>query len=61
MPPWVRVAEGDAVTPPQVEHALTDVRREFLEPVRALAEWVMTNAPRMDAARTTYAVRRAAA
>ncbi|MFA6113630.1 MAG: helix-turn-helix domain-containing protein [Sphingomonas sp.] len=47
------------VTPPQVEYALTDLGREFLEPVRALAEWVMTNAPRMDRARAAYAARRA--
>ncbi|WP_256731525.1 helix-turn-helix domain-containing protein [Sphingomonas sp. dw_22] len=45
--------------PPQVEYALTDLGREFLDPVRALAEWVMTNAPRMDAARAAYAARRA--
>lgn len=47
------------VTPPQVEYALTDLGREFLDPVRALAEWVMMNAPRMDAARAAYAARRA--
>ena len=46
------------VTPPQVEYALTDLGREFLEPVRGLAEWVMTNAPRMEAARVAYAERR---
>ncbi len=48
------------VTPPQVEYALTDLGREFLEPVRALAEWVMMNTPRMDAARAAYLARRAA-
>jgi DNA-binding HxlR family transcriptional regulator len=47
------------VTPPQVEYALTDLGREFLEPVRALAEWVMMNTPRMDAARAAYSARRA--
>ncbi|MCO6049501.1 helix-turn-helix transcriptional regulator [Mesorhizobium sp. RP14(2022)] len=47
------------VTPPQVEYALTDLGREFLEPVRALAEWVMVNSPRMEAARAAYATRRA--
>ena len=47
------------VTPPQVEYALTDLGREFLEPVRTLAEWVMMNAPRMEAARAAYAARRA--
>jgi DNA-binding HxlR family transcriptional regulator len=46
------------VTPPQVEYALTDLGREFLEPVRALAEWVLANSPRMDAARLAYATRR---
>jgi len=47
------------VTPPQVEYALTELGREFLEPVRSLAEWVMVNTPRMDAARAAYAARRA--
>jgi DNA-binding HxlR family transcriptional regulator len=47
------------VTPPQVEYALTDLGCEFLEPVRSLAEWVMTNTPRMDAARAAYQARRA--
>lgn len=47
------------VTPPQVEYALTDLGCEFLEPVRTLAEWVMLNTPRMEAARAAYAVRRA--
>ncbi len=47
------------VAPPQVEYALTDLGREFLEPVRTLAEWVMTNTPRMDAARIAYVTRRA--
>jgi DNA-binding HxlR family transcriptional regulator len=47
------------VTPPQVEYALTDLGREFLEPVGALAEWVLENASRMDAARLAYAERRA--
>jgi DNA-binding HxlR family transcriptional regulator len=45
------------VTPPQVEYALTDLGREFLCPIRSLAEWVLENAPRMDAARLAYAVR----
>ncbi|MDB5682235.1 MAG: HxlR family transcriptional regulator [Sphingomonas bacterium] len=47
------------VTPPQVEYALTDLGREFLEPVRALAEWVLANSARMDAERLAYAKRRA--
>jgi DNA-binding HxlR family transcriptional regulator len=45
--------------PPQVEYALTDLGREFLQPVQGLAEWVLTNSARMDAARLAYAERRA--
>jgi DNA-binding HxlR family transcriptional regulator len=47
------------VTPPQVEYALTDLGREFLVPVQGLAEWVLANSARMDAARIAYAARRA--
>ena len=47
------------VMPPQVEYALTDFGREFLVPVWGLAEWVLTNAGRMDAARLAFAQRRA--
>jgi DNA-binding HxlR family transcriptional regulator len=43
------------VTPPQVEYALTDLGREFLRPVQALAEWVIANTARLDAARAAYA------
>ena len=46
------------VKPPQVEYALTELGFELLVPVRALAEWVIDNSPRMDAARATYAKRR---
>ena len=46
------------VTPPQVEYALTDLGREFLCPVRALAEWVIQNSPRIEAARAAFAERR---
>lgn len=46
-------------TPPQVEYALTDLGREFSSPVQTLAEWVIANASRMDAARARYAERRA--
>jgi DNA-binding HxlR family transcriptional regulator len=46
------------VTPPQVEYALTDLGHEFLKPVQTLAEWVVENAPRMDAARAVFAERR---
>lgn len=48
------------VTPPQVEYALTDLGREFLNPVQVLAEWVVGNSARIDAARAAYAQRRAA-
>jgi len=46
------------VTPPQVEYALTELGRDLLSPVQALAEWVVVNAARMDAARAAYAERR---
>lgn len=46
--------------PIQVEYALTDLGREFLCPVRALAEWVIENSDRMETARIAYAGRRAA-
>lgn len=45
--------------PPQVEYALTELGREFLQPVQKLAEWVVENAPRMNAARASFARRRA--
>lgn len=45
-------------TPPQVEYALTGLGREFLDPVQGLAEWVIKNSARMDAARAAYADRR---
>lgn len=48
------------VTPPQVEYALTDLGREFLAPVRGLAEWVVANSTRIDEARAAYADRRSA-
>lgn len=47
------------VAPPQVEYALTQLGREFLSPVQALAEWVITNSSRLDAARAAYARGRA--
>jgi DNA-binding HxlR family transcriptional regulator len=46
------------VTPPQVEYALTDLGHEFLNPVRSLAEWVIDNSSRMDAAREAFVKRR---
>lgn len=47
------------VNPPQVEYALTELGREFLAPVQALAEWVVANSSRMDTARAAYLKRRA--
>src|ERR1700761_624047 len=48
-------------TPPQVEYALTDLGREFSKPVQTLAEWVVANSARIDAARSAYAERRTSA
>jgi DNA-binding HxlR family transcriptional regulator len=41
--------------PPQVEYALTELGKDFLRPVRGLAEWVAANSERITAARTAYA------
>ncbi len=49
------------LNPPQVEYALTDLGREFLHPIRLLAEWVLENAARIEAARAAYAERASAA
>jgi DNA-binding HxlR family transcriptional regulator len=48
------------ITPPKVEYALTDLGRDLLNPVRALADWVIANSARIDAARAAYAARQAA-
>jgi DNA-binding HxlR family transcriptional regulator len=40
--------------PPQVEYALTDLGRELLSPVSALAQWTAANTPRIMAARAEY-------
>jgi DNA-binding HxlR family transcriptional regulator len=45
--------------PPQVEYALTDLGRDLRQPVQALAEWVIENSSRMEAARAAYAARQA--
>ena len=45
--------------PPQVEYALTDLGRDLRNPVQALAEWVIENSARMDAARAAYALKQA--
>lgn len=44
--------------PPQVEYALTELGREFLRPLRSLAEWVLQNHNRIDEARAAFAARR---
>jgi DNA-binding HxlR family transcriptional regulator len=43
--------------PPQVEYALTDLGRELLQPVSALAEWTAANTQRILAARAEYDAR----
>jgi DNA-binding HxlR family transcriptional regulator len=45
--------------PPQVEYALTDLGRDLRNPVQALADWVIENSSRMDAARVAYAAKQA--
>lgn len=45
------------VNPPQVEYALTELGQDFLHPIRGLAEWMLENAPGIDAARSRYAAR----
>jgi DNA-binding HxlR family transcriptional regulator len=46
-------------TPPQVEYELTDLGRELLCPVGALAEWAKANQARVDAAREAFDARQA--
>jgi DNA-binding HxlR family transcriptional regulator len=46
-------------TPPQVEYTLTDLGRDFLKPVYVLADWVIANTERINAARMTFAAGRA--
>jgi DNA-binding HxlR family transcriptional regulator len=47
--------------PPQVSYSLTDLGRELLVPVSALAEWTAANTQRIVAARADYDSRMAAA
>jgi DNA-binding HxlR family transcriptional regulator len=47
--------------PPRVDYALTDLGRELLQPVSALAQWTAANTPRIMAARAEYDARAAAA
>jgi DNA-binding HxlR family transcriptional regulator len=49
------------MNPPQVEYALTDLGRQLLRPVQALAEWTLANADRIEAARRAYDARGGAA
>ena len=46
-----------ASVPPQVDYSLTDLGRELLGPVSALAEWTAANTPRIMAARAEYDAR----
>jgi DNA-binding HxlR family transcriptional regulator len=43
--------------PPQVEYALTDLGRELLQPVSALAGWTAQNTQRILTARAAYDAR----
>ena len=46
--------------PPQVEYELTDLGRDFLNPVSGLAEWVVKNSARIEGARAVFAARKSA-
>ena len=46
--------------PPQVEYELTKLGRDFLTPVKGLAEWVVKHSAQIEAARNAYAAKRAA-
>lgn len=45
--------------PPQVEYALTDLGQDFLRPVYGLADWVIAHSAQIEAARATFAKKRA--
>ena len=45
--------------PPQVDYELTDLGREIVGPVRALAAWALGRADRIQQARTRYDARAA--
>jgi DNA-binding HxlR family transcriptional regulator len=49
-----------ATTPPSVAYALTDLGRELLMPVKALADWATQNQSRVEEARRRFDGRRAA-
>ncbi len=40
--------------PPRVDYALTDLGREVMEPLEALARWALNNNERVLSARETY-------
>lgn len=42
------------VTPPRVDYDLTDMGREVLEPVRALADWALGQTERIEQSRRRY-------
>ncbi len=46
--------------PPQVEYALTALGHDLLIPVQTLADWVLANSTRIDAARAAYDARKLA-
>jgi DNA-binding HxlR family transcriptional regulator len=46
-------------TPPTVSYELTDLGRELLVPVKALADWARKNQERLEAARRRFDAKRA--
>ncbi len=40
--------------PPRVDYELTELGRELLVPVAAIAQWAQTNQPRIEAARARF-------
>jgi len=48
------------LTPPQVDYALTDLGRDLLGPVAALADWTVRNSERIEASRARFDGRMAA-
>jgi DNA-binding HxlR family transcriptional regulator len=49
-----------STTPPQVEYELTELGRDLLAPVGALADWARKNQARVDAARKRFDQRESA-
>lgn len=45
--------------PPRVQYELTELGRDLLTPVKALAEWAIANRDRVDSARRSFDDRRA--